>query len=116
MMNRRYFLFISALSALAVVDVLAESRHHIDRKHLAANLRHLLDPAFKDFAETTNAESLVTLLVEKGVIDSGNDINTSLIRKSARVERAVEYKGFFYDPLELQVYGLAYLLNREDGL
>jgi len=115
-MNRRSFLTYIGLSVIPVAIGGSVFLYQQSESGLAVNLEQLFDPLFKDAAENMEPGVIFARLRVKGVINENGIINTSVVKKLAKTDQAIEYQGRYYSQTELELYGLAFLIHEKDVL
>jgi len=114
MMTRRNFLKYLGLLTVAIAIGVGGyvSYFQIIKNKLAVHLQSLFDISFKDIAENIKPRRLLSTLRNKGVIGKNSELNISVIRKLAKTDQVIEYKDRYYTQTEIELYSLAYLLNK----
>lgn len=112
-MNRRAFIKLTGLSALALALGAGGyfSFFRTKESKLSSNLNPFFDPLFKDAGNNKEPGDILAALRSKGVINEKGEVNAEVVKKMAKTDEIIKYKGHYYSQTELELYSFAYLIN-----
>ncbi len=80
-------------------------------RQVAAELRPLADPRYREYAAQFEAIELYESLQRKGILSTDDKLRSEVVTELAQTDPLAEFAGFYYVESELQLYALAILLN-----
>jgi hypothetical protein len=116
-MDRRTFLIGLGISSIVAAGAIGGIRLlSASKESLCDSLALLFDPSFEKVAAGKDANTFLSELRRKKVITENDVFDQPIIEKLAETDQMVSFEGYFYTQTELEVYGLAFLLQENCDL